>query len=313
MPVPPEIDAAYLRAALERAGVAASFDAIQTTTYSDGRSGAVVTGVRAGRDRFVVKAIDDEQGFRAVLSSLPGGEVALFRSGATRDLPAPLAWPVLDASRQGGRGQWWLLMHDVADGILPRGAFDPDKLHALLRGMSRLHARYWGNERALDALPLLRPDAIARLFAEPASLVARNEPPAEPTFLHGDLRRANISYLNTSVCLLDWERAMRGHAAIDLQWYWFLQFWAYPPSEPCDPDAFRRAYLAYLEEALGRAVDREAFGRAWGLAWLKVIAEIGFLIADPLTEASPSAQEIARVSATAKRAIALARKAMDHV
>ena len=49
------------------------------------------------------------------------------------------------------------------------------------------------------------------------------------TLCHGDLRRANIAFIEDEVVLFDWEFSSHGPAARDLQWYWFLQFWAYPP------------------------------------------------------------------------------------
>jgi aminoglycoside phosphotransferase (APT) family kinase protein len=132
--------------------------------------------------------------------------------------------------------------------------------------------------------------------------------------VHGDLRRANIAYMGDGrVCLLDWERAMRGHAAIDLAWYWFLQFWAYPPEGPFDPSAHLRAYLVYLEEARGSSVDRAAFNRAWGFAWLKVLSELGWLLAEPLMDERPSADAAERVRVNGTRAFAQAREAMENV
>jgi hypothetical protein len=309
-----------------------------------------------------VKVVGEDEGFRAALRECSAGEAALWNSGKVADLPAPLAWPVLDAHRREDE-RWWLLMRDVSEGILPRGGFDEAKLHQLLRGIARLHGSYWGDEARLSTVPLMPPSAATRLFAEPASVVARKmKPPAEwlkwmiesfvvgryvplfldaldardaelytsfvthrepwlaalerhiPTFLHGDLRRANISYMpDGTVFLLDWERAMRGHAAIDLTWYWFLQFWAYPPSVACDPDGYRRAYLAYLDEALGRPVDRKPFDIAWGLAWINVLAEIGYLLADRLSEPDHTAEDVARVRDTGRRAIQLAREALERV
>ncbi len=47
---------------------------------------------------------------------------------------------------------------------------------------------------------------------------------ATPTLLHGDLRRANISFMDGKVILFDWEFAARGPAACDLQWSSFLTF-----------------------------------------------------------------------------------------
>ena len=50
------------------------------------------------------------------------------------------------------------------------------------------------------------------------------------TLSQGDLRRANVAIFPDHVSLFDWDVAAFAPGACDLQWYWFLQFWAYPPS-----------------------------------------------------------------------------------
>ena len=47
-------------------------------------------------------------------------------------------------------------------------------------------------------------------------------------------------------------------------------------------EPLRAYYAAHLDEALGGQLDRSAFERAWELSWLKVLAQIGFCLADPL-------------------------------
>lgn len=131
---------------------------------------------------------------------------------------------------------------------------------------------------------------------------------ATPTLNHGDLRRANIAIAGEKVTLIDWEFAARAPAACDLQWHWFLHFWAYAPADGIPPEA--RAplcdfYLAELEAALGHAIDREEFKRTWDLAWLRTLSMIGFCLADVPDPAAPQARE------RAKAAIALARAILD--
>ena len=131
---------------------------------------------------------------------------------------------------------------------------------------------------------------------------------ATPTFNHGDLRRANIAFTGDTVTLLDWEFAARGPAACDLQWHWFLHFWAYPPADGQPPEArapLRDFYVAELESALGERIDREGFERTWDLAWLRTVATIGYILADTPDPAAP--QALAR----AKAAITLARSILD--
>ncbi|GAB2583132.1 hypothetical protein GCM10027034_14060 [Ramlibacter solisilvae] len=125
---------------------------------------------------------------------------------------------------------------------------------------------------------------------------------ATPTLNHGDLRRANISLTGETVTLFDWELASRAPAACDLQWHWFLHFWAYPPDgNPPEARApLREFYLAELEAVLG-PIDRAEFDRTWDLGWLRTMAMIGFCLADTPDPAGPEARR------RAKAAIALAR------
>jgi hypothetical protein len=359
------LDLAYLRQALARAGLDEAVDSIETRPLTDGRSGAVVTGVRTvpGGHRLVHKAIKDGVGFHGALGGVHGGEGALWDSGVLAGLPAPLFWPVLDAERNDERGETWLLMDDVSEGILPPGSFDGGKFDRMLGGVAALHAAHWNDEAALARAPLLDLLTTAQLFITPVVTRGRGAAPKsdwerwmidsfvvgrylprfldvvgpraaddylamaedhapwlrslgrhEPTLLHNDLRRANISYLDDGrVALLDWERAARGPAAVDLCWLWFLQFWAYPPRVAHDPDAHRAAYLARLDAALGRRVDREAFDHAWGLGWVLVMCELGFLLADVLHERPDlPADEAAQRIRVAKEALDLARRAVDR-
>jgi len=106
---------------------------------------------------------------------------------------------------------------------------------------------------------------------------------ATPTFIHGDLRRANVSFMDDKTILFDWEFAAQGPAACDLQWNSFLTYWAYTPGdgiEPWDRDHLRDCYLSELETALGHAIDRIEFQKTWDLAWLRIMSQLGFCFAD---------------------------------
>ena len=68
-----------------------------------------------------------------------------------------------------------------------------------------------------------------------------------------------------------------------------------------------------LNEELGGQLDLRAFERAWDLSWLKVLAQVGFCLADPLVS-EPSADDTARVRALCAKAIGKARRIADaHV
>jgi hypothetical protein len=128
---------------------------------------------------------------------------------------------------------------------------------------------------------------------------------ATPTFNHGDLRRANIAFTGETVTLIDWEFAARAPAACDLQWHWFLHFWAYPPdNRPPEARApLRDFYLAELESVLERRIDRDEFERTWDLAWLRSLAMLGICLADTPDPAGTEARRRAKYAITLARAI----------
>jgi thiamine kinase-like enzyme len=136
------------------------------------------------------------------------------------------------------------------------------------------------------------------------------------TVVHGDLRRAKIAFLPAGrISLFDWDFACLAPAAADLAWYWFLHFWCYPPKDgrpPEDREPLKLCYLQALEEALG-GLDRTEFERAWELSWLKVFAQLGFCLVDPLV-AEHSEEDVARVRALCSKAIDRAKRIVDtHV
>jgi hypothetical protein len=137
------------------------------------------------------------------------------------------------------------------------------------------------------------------------------------TLIHGDIRRANVAVLpSDGISLFDWDFACRAPAAADLAWYWLLHFWCYPPADGLPPESrepLRTYYVQRLNEELGGRLDLPMFERAWDLAWLKVLAQVGFCLADPLV-GKPSADDIARARAQCAKAIGKARRIVDaHV
>jgi thiamine kinase-like enzyme len=103
------------------------------------------------------------------------------------------------------------------------------------------------------------------------------------TLLHGDLRRANIAFLEGGrVSLIDWEFAARGPAAADIAWHSFLHFWAYPIDQRA-PEAREAELIEFYLDALarrrGQPVDRAVFGRQLDAAWLRVLS-LGFCLID---------------------------------
>jgi hypothetical protein len=161
-------------------------------------------------------------------------------------------------------------------------------------------------------ISVLLPDFLARIGSEDAAFyletcrhrgwhAALDAGPQ--TLVHGDLRRANIAFLDAGrVSLIDWEFAARGPAATDIAWHSLLHFWAYPVDER-PPEEREAELLEYYLDALarrrGRRGDRAVFGRQWDAAWLRILSQIGFLVID-----GPEAGRDERC----RRAIARARR-----
>ncbi len=131
------------------------------------------------------------------------------------------------------------------------------------------------------------------------------------TLLHGDLRRANIAFDNGRIPIVDWEFASKGPPGCDLQWHCFLHFWGYPPdgvAPGSDCDDLRDEYLAALESALGYSVDHEAYLEGWKLGWLKVMAQLGYTLIDPLYPDGGNPEQRSRIEALSTRAV---QRALD--
>jgi len=344
----------YLRAAQVRGVVPAGYRILSLEPLTGGRTGARVVAIRPG---YVLKVLPRNNWRLAAMQAPDAGEGPLWLSGATRELPAPVACPTVDVAVHVANDEWWMLMRDVSDGIRARGAFTEPDERALLAAIARLHAHYWDGRNGLDGLPLAPARGATAAFAEPVAFAAgRAEPSADwvpgfvedftplrtllPTFLemldpvdadffillasdrswhrglddatptlnHGDLRRANIAFTGETVTLLDWEFAACAPAACDLQWHWFLHFWAYPPNDGRPPEArapLRDFYLAQLEAVLGRRINREEFERTWDLGWVRTISMLGICLADTPDPTATEARD------RAKAAIALARAILD--
>jgi hypothetical protein len=167
----------------------------------------------------------------------------------------------------------------------------------------------------LDALDPRDADFFVALCGDHAR-IARALERFPRTLCHGDLRRANISFAGDDVALFDWEFASCGPAARDLQWYAFLQFWAYPPAgERRDLEqrsGWLDAYVETLEHERSTKLDRVLFDESCDLAWLSVFCQIGCCLADPLTDERPSAEAVANARRVIGEAIERARRIHDR-
>jgi len=359
-----DMDAAYLSAALKRAGRDASVGRIALEPFGDGRTSTPVYSVVSSAGRHALKVFPRRSWWSGV-SGVGCVEVELWSGGTTQSLPAPLLCPTIDVAFHPGRDEYWMLMDDVSAGIMPRGTFDEERARWLLDALARLHAHYWASD-VLDRLPVWSLERRAEFFGTSIAAAGGRVPGAGwigtalekiklfgsmlPPFLEalgpadadfylshcadcgpwlrslcrhpftltqGDVRRANFAaFAADRVSLFDWDFAVRAPAAHDVAWYWYLQFWCYPPADGRsldDREGLRFYYRDRLDAALGGDLDPHAFEGAFALSWLSAFAEIGFIISDPLT-GSPSEGERARVVATCRRAVDRAKRIYDaHV
>jgi hypothetical protein len=359
-----EMDAAYLTAALKRAGRDAAVERVAIESFADGRTATPVYSIVSAAGRHAVKIFARQSSWSEV-SGVGCVEVELWSGGTTRNLPPPLVCPTIEIAFHRDRDEYWMLMDDVSAGIMPRGTFDETRARWLLDGLAHLHAQYWEND-ALDRLPLWPMERRAEFFGAPIAAAGGRIPadgwiaatldriklfglflpvflealgPADADFYlghcvdrepwlralcghpftltQGDVRRANFAaFAPERVSLFDWDFATRAPAAHDLAFYWYLQFWCYPPPDGCslnEREGLRLYYRDRLNERLGGQLDALAFEAAFDLCWLSTFAEIGFLIIDPLI-GSRSESERERVVATCQRAVDRAKRIYDaHV
>ena len=324
-------DGTFLAAALRRAGreLPAGACAPRSVPLTGGRTSQPVSRLECGAgSSYVLKRVPRPRAFARGLGS--EGEALFWLGGATRNVPPPVLNPTFDVTYHRERDEWWILMDDVSNGIVPRGYWTEQHTMRLFDALAALHAGAWGAAALADRLGT--PAGTTRVFVETAIYAATGEartawvegaarefPVAAallprffqllgprdaavyldlcrswpqlvaalarftPTLLHGDTRGANVAFAEDRVVMFDWDFAMHGPAALDLAWHWFLQYWAYPPADGLQADErlwMVDAYLERLEDLLGYRVDRETFGAAWELGWLRVFLQLGFVLAD---------------------------------
>lgn len=205
-----------------------------------------------------------------------------------------------------GDGTVGLLMDDVSAHLLP----DVDEPlaeaeeDALLSGLARLHARYWGSPvlrlpwlaqphhlfgvigprsgeeeacrpwaRALFEtvtagwkVALARvPSPIAAVLTRPAEALARECASLPRTVVHGDAKVANFApFPDGRVAAFDWEWVAAGPATLDLGWYLAVNSGRLARTK----EEVIARYRSFLESALGFALSDAVWERMASLAVL---------------------------------------------
>ncbi len=87
-----------------------------------------------------------------------------------------------------------------------------------------------------------------------------------------------------------------------------MHFWAYPSDDraPDAHDPLKDFYLDALEREIGKPIDREAFEFAWDIAWLRIMVQLGYLLADVANDADET--KITRARSRSRAAVDLARE-----
>ena len=216
---------------------------------ADGGRGYVLKVTSAATD-WIMRATSDLQCREAALAN-------------TRPLCGDgVGSPVVGSAQDGE--VFAILMRDVSPYLLPNEGLTHEQAHAVIRGLTRLHASTPPDGRDIgwctvrDRLTLFAPDAqklngfriagdILRgweLFFEHApkgvagpvrSLFDDSDPVERAlarlphTLVHGDLKLDNIALLpDASLSLIDWSMTMAAPAAVDLGWFLAMNSRALP-------------------------------------------------------------------------------------
>ena len=259
-----------------------------------------------------------------------GRELSLWRQGVFARLPHEIDHCVVDAYDR------TLVLRDAsADLIAPTRRLTRAESRRLLAAGAQLHhvlqgaeisglcalsdrIRFCGREAihphalGLDYLPKVMyvgwevfveecpREVVEAVFAahdNPRPLAKALEGCGE-TVVHGDLRWANLGFVNGRVVMLDWGLAGYGPPALDFAWYLFINGRRIDASYDDLIDDFRVAEGDLYDE------------RALELAWLAQLCLHGGLLAHELIESSD--EKRARARAELDWWVASARAALEH-
>jgi hypothetical protein len=164
-------DGEFLTAALRRAGrePPAGARAPRSVSLTGGRTSQPVSRFVCGPgSNYVLKRVPRRRAFARGLGT--EGEAVFWLAGSTRGVPPPLANPTFDVAYHQERDEWWVLMDDVSEGIVPRGHWTERHTLRLFEALAAMHAEAWG--KAGLAGTLGTPAGTTRVFVETAIYAA---------------------------------------------------------------------------------------------------------------------------------------------
>ena len=279
-----ELTPEWMTAALAERHPGCVVDAVIVAMRDDGTNRrarlAVSYSAGDGPANVFVKAVDPDHKFLIKLTSGLLHEPRLFNSKVELPLEHPLVYAaVIDEAAE----DFLLVMEDLTERDAdPRDATRPlsiDQAADGVRGLARMHGRYWGArierpeldwlepfvpwegmgaaplQAALDRLGDDAPDSvhalsIGALIEDVWKPFVRTLTAGPPTLLHGDAHVGNTYVLpDGTVGFLDWQVARRGNFSLDLGY--FLQ----GALTTEDRRASERALLEEYRGALGLLAD----------------------------------------------------------
>lgn len=257
---------------------------------NDGWSGSQLTLLRRGDERFVLKRTSWATDWIARATRDHALREAFVAAGEL-SLPGAVRAPYFGAA--GGGSMAAILMPDLTGALFDwERAISPDDLERVLRHLAALHASTTETDPEFPWCPvrerlelLTRPSAerylesglaVGRRFldgwdafdrlADPAArdLVAGFAGDVGPlltalerlpsVLLHGDLKLANVGFVDDRMALIDWQMVTRAPVAVELGWLLVSNVASLP--EP--PDAVLARYRAAASEAGVDVGDWEA-------------------------------------------------------
>jgi hypothetical protein len=167
-------DGGYLTAALRRAGrePPPAAQRPRQVPLTGGRTGQPVSRLACGAGPdYVLKRVPRRRAFARGLGN--EGEAVFWLAGSTRHLPPPLANPTFDVAYHRELDEWWILMDDVSEGMVPGGRWTERHTVRLFEALAALHAGDWGV--AEPAGRLGTPAGTTRVFVETAMYAATGD------------------------------------------------------------------------------------------------------------------------------------------